>query len=171
MWCAETGELLGQASVQGGCVVSVGFSPDGQHLAGGHLSGVTVIWDVRSWEEITRLDSSPDDVDGLAFSPDGRHLATQSLRWVVRLWDLQSGECVRRIGGTADALAVAAGWPRFPWLAIGHRWETSIEPARHRGPPVAWLAGTLHRLTSHPSGRLWAATHGRYVEVFALEGD
>jgi WD40 repeat protein len=169
LWDARTGEHLRASDEKGSCVVSVCFSPDGRRLAAGCLSGLVVIQDAETGECLARLEGG-EDVDGLAFSCDGRFLVSQSLRWTVRVWDVERRECVRVIGGTADAAAVAAGGPRYPWWAVGHRWETSIEPARG-GPPLGWLAGTLHRLSTHPQGRTWAATHAHHVEVFTLEGE
>jgi WD40 repeat protein len=168
-WCVETGEHLVRTSAEASCVVSVAFSPDGRRLAGGHLSGIVLVWDLQTWSCVARL-VGEEDVDGLAFSPDGRFVASQSLRWTVRLWDVEKQECVRVVRGTADATAAATGWPAYPWWAVGQRWETRIEPSRG-GPAAAWLAGTLHRLATHPSGRVWAATRANHVEVFALEGE
>jgi WD40 repeat protein len=169
VWCAETGKHLAAACAENSCVVSVAFSPDGRSLAGGHLSGTIVIWNLQTWDEVARL-ANGEDVDALAFSPDGRFVVSQSLRWTVRVWDVERRECVRVLRGSADAVAVAAGWQRHPWCAVGRRWETSIEPARG-GTAVAWLAGTLHRMRTHSSGRVWAASHASHVEVFKLEGE
>jgi WD40 repeat protein len=170
VWEAATGMELRCLRGLGSNVVSVACSPDGTLLAAGTLAGRIAVYDAATGEEVGRLDSAPDDVDALAFSADGRRLVSCSLRWSVRIWEVASGACLETIHGTTDPVAVAAGPGRFPWRAVGRRWHTQIASAQS-GEVVARLPGTLHRLTTHPGGRIWAGTHANCVHLFALEGD
>ena len=47
--------------------------------------------------------------------------------------------------------------------------ETVIQDC-NTGQPVAWIALTPDRITTHPSGRIWAGRSDDYVCLFALEG-
>ena len=68
--------------------------------------GSTVrIWDVKSGEELKRIDAGAYCV---AISLDGKRIASAGPDAVVRLWDAESGKELRQYQGhTADVISVA----------------------------------------------------------------
>lgn len=64
------------------------FSPDGQLLAVGRVSGATELWDVKAGKQLSLLLSQWGSISGVAFSPDGTRLATASQDGSLRLWDI-----------------------------------------------------------------------------------
>ena len=83
----ELRTLVGQS----GAAWSVAFSPDGQLLASGAMTGAVTLWDVASGRELRTLSGHSSDVFSVAFSPDGHMLASGSGDGTVRLWDPSSG--------------------------------------------------------------------------------
>ncbi len=69
-------------------IPSLAFSPDGSLLAAATDESAVLLWDTRSWQEVTRWKAHDRVVHSLAFSPDGRRLATGSGDYTIRLWDI-----------------------------------------------------------------------------------
>ncbi|MFF4402258.1 DNA-binding protein [Streptomyces sp. NPDC001480] len=79
---------------------TLAFSPDGEHLAVGDISGRVTLWDGDVRRRVGVLpgtytgspSDSPDPIDALAFSPDGRTLAVAAGSGTVQLWDVPSNQ-------------------------------------------------------------------------------
>ncbi|MGH7194286.1 MAG: WD40 repeat domain-containing protein [Candidatus Saccharimonadales bacterium] len=72
LWCAETGEPIGQPLSATNCAVALDFSPDSRTVLAGSSDGVRM-WDVTTGQkrgESLRLRGM---VKAVAFSPDGSH--------------------------------------------------------------------------------------------------
>ena len=72
---------------EGGAVVSVAFSPNGQTLAAGDLGGHVGLWDTGTGRRAATL-AEGSAVASVAFSPNGQMLAAGGLRGEVGLWDI-----------------------------------------------------------------------------------
>ncbi|KZP04133.1 hypothetical protein FIBSPDRAFT_968406, partial [Athelia psychrophila] len=58
-------------------VISVAFSPDGQHVASGSDDGYILVWDTESGAlKVAQFTDSTDWVYSVAFSPDGQRIAS-----------------------------------------------------------------------------------------------
>ena len=110
---AETGDTLVARAVETG-VYTLGFSPDGSHLAVGKQTGEIEIWKTETLEMETRLPRVVRDAHILrkvAFSPDGNSLAAITFR----------------VGGDGDFFL----WDTDSWKLRGshpgnHAWLTDL---------------------------------------------
>jgi WD40 repeat protein len=79
-------------------VRSIGFSPDGVHLATAGLDGTVKVWDVEasiaaaSGRESSILSASMGGILDLAYSPDGTRLATSSTNGTILTYVLDLEE-------------------------------------------------------------------------------
>jgi hypothetical protein len=72
-------------------VLSVVFSPDGQHLASGDGEGILKVWDARTGKETLSLKPHT-RVTSVVFSPDSKRLASVCSDGMVKVWDSQTGQ-------------------------------------------------------------------------------
>lgn len=68
--------------------VSAGFSPDGNLLAGGDLSGLIRVWDVRTRCLLATLPGHPEETSSVTFSPEGKTLASLGYHQDLKLWNV-----------------------------------------------------------------------------------
>ena len=64
--------LAGHTSV----VLSVAFSPDGQHIVSGSADKLVKVWSVSGGKEVASLAGHANYVCSVAFSPDGQHIVS-----------------------------------------------------------------------------------------------
>ena len=67
-------------------VQTVGFSPNGEHLATGDAKGSVRVFDIEKRDVIARLQGDTQNVYSVVFSPDGRNLATAGYDGEIKLW-------------------------------------------------------------------------------------
>ncbi|MCY3552541.1 MAG: hypothetical protein OXH39_18925, partial [Candidatus Poribacteria bacterium] len=63
------------------------FSPDGAILVNGTSSGMILVRDVETGEQIAALDGHTLEVETLKFSPDGKTLVSTAMDGTIFLWD------------------------------------------------------------------------------------
>ena len=104
-------------------ILELAYSPDGQFLAGGSLSGDIKIWQIREQTEDAAYSlllegrGHTDMVSAVVYSPDGRFLASASYDRTVRLWDARSGNNVLVLQGHTDTVRSVAFSPDGRFLA------------------------------------------------------
>jgi WD40 repeat protein len=90
-----------------GWVQSVAFSQDRTRLAAGDASGLAILWNTATGEELSRLRVGGGAVTGLAFSPDGDRLVSAGFdlfgKGELNVWDWQGGREVLALPGLACA--------------------------------------------------------------------
>ena len=69
------------------------FSPDGERLAIGRVSGGIVIYSTPEGKKLAEWESSP-GMDSLAFSPDGQQLLEVGQYKQINLWEAASGRLI-----------------------------------------------------------------------------
>lgn len=79
-------ELVTLDAGVGGLPECVAFSPRGQLLVAGYLSGTTIVWDTATDTQLTRLIGNNASVDTVGFSGDGSAVMTASVDGTVRVW-------------------------------------------------------------------------------------
>jgi WD40 repeat protein len=140
------------------------FSPDGQRIAAGSITGEIGIERLSDRERFTLLRGPEVAVHCLAFFPDGRRLASGSDDGTVRIWDTVTGKqrgCLTgsaaRIGSVAcasDGRRVVAAGKWEPVLLI---WHVDGDPTPHEVPVPLRM---INRLTLAPNGRHLACSSG-----------
>jgi len=91
--------------VQEGCPVvahtavlgDLAFSPCGQRIASGDLSGAVIFWDAQTGAAEHRMEGHQHGVSSLSFSADGARLACGCGDGSVRIWDATTGGLLRTI--------------------------------------------------------------------------
>lgn len=92
-------------------VWSVAYSPTAEHLASAGKDRTARIWDLRSGDQIGRLDGHTSSVIAVAYSVNGRFLATGSADETIRIWEAATGSHVATLTGHADAVRAVAFAP------------------------------------------------------------
>jgi WD40 repeat protein len=168
LWDAVTGAELACVRGHEGGVEGVAFDPTGRRLVSGSWDNTVRLWDVATGAELACLRGHENGVVSVVFDSTGRRLASES-NDETRIWDAQSGECLEVLQGYGDASALVAGVAgTLAWRAMTRGLETVIEPAVG-GTAVAWFSPPLERITTHPSGRIWAGRVGHHLYILQLE--
>ncbi|AUX42955.1 hypothetical protein SOCE26_043950 [Sorangium cellulosum] len=97
---------------------AVAISPDGELLASGYPSGIT-LWDMATHSALRMVKGHSDKVTSVAFSPDGTLLASGSEDHTVRLWDVSTGNVLCVLKGHVDHVTSVAFSPDGEMLASG----------------------------------------------------
>jgi WD40 repeat protein len=102
-WDVETGEkhltLPGPAVLDG---AGVWYSPDGKWLMIGDCTGILVLRDAETGEEIRSFTGGAACISDVAISPDGAKIAVSSAQRELKIWDLETGrELLTLPGGTS----------------------------------------------------------------------
>ncbi|WCD91083.1 hypothetical protein KPP03845_200044 (plasmid) [Streptomyces xanthophaeus] len=168
IWDRTTGEnttTLGGP----GWVHSLAMSPDGNWLAIGHGTAVS-IWDTTTGRSAAPLNDRRGWVNSVAFSPDGTWLATGHIDDdnVVRIWDRVTGERIKILTGHTGRVQALAIAPDGSWLVTvgGDRavriWDTGS------GRTVATLTGDLSMdsVAIAPDGTWFAVGSSRGVRIY-----
>jgi WD40 repeat protein len=107
---------------------SITFSPDGRFLASHNWNDTVDIWEVSSWQKITRLSGYRDyrthmlahAYSRITFSPDGKFLASGSWRdTTVKVWEVGSWREVATLRGHGDVVHSVSFSPDGKFLASG----------------------------------------------------
>ena len=111
LWNVDNGEQVDilDGSVPGvyilnQAVFALAINHQNQRLAVGTYSGVIVIWDLKTSQQIYSLKGHNHWVRALAFTPDGTRLASGAEDRTVKLWDMASGQEVLSVKGPGGAI-------------------------------------------------------------------
>ena len=108
LWDAEIGEEVQviKAHEDHGFskgVTSLSFSPDGNRLAGGNQSGIVVLWDAHTGDELITNDYGEGENDRfgiikeVAFTADGSQFITATDEGEINVWDAADGLELRSV--------------------------------------------------------------------------
>ncbi len=98
VWHARAGRRI--ASLEdGGEVLGMVFSPDGERVATRSDDGVARVWDPESGELLRRLPGHDGVVNSVWWDADGQRVATTDDGGTTRVWDPNSGDLLASFGG------------------------------------------------------------------------
>jgi WD40 repeat protein len=139
-------------------ITSVAWSPDGERLAAGSVSGQVAIYDVGEGRAVHLFEQAhADGCDALAWRPDGKALATAGRDGTWKLWDAADGKVLaeheagalwaehlawsaRSIGDKGHLLALGAGHKVTLWTGAGAALGEAMTFPR-TVVEVAWILG------------------------------
>jgi eukaryotic-like serine/threonine-protein kinase len=102
-----------------GSLVSVAYSPDGQHIATGSIDNKIKMWHADDGSELLTLKGHGAGVTSLVFSPDGKRLVSASYDHTAKVWDAETGVEILTLIGHADSINSVAISPKSPRIATG----------------------------------------------------
>lgn len=103
---------------------SVGFSPDGEQLAAGTISGDLSLWEVKTGRQIFTAQGHARGVISLSFTPDGNRIATGGFDNKVKIWDSRTGQELLTLTGHTEVLKAVAFSPDGKMLLSASRDKT-----------------------------------------------
>ncbi|KAF9967011.1 hypothetical protein BGZ70_000420 [Mortierella alpina] len=135
-------------------VMSVVFSPSGDHVASGSYDKTVQIWNTRDGSPIRTLSLHMSCIKSVVYSPDGKHIASASYDKTVRIWDSTSGEPIHTLKHLIMVTSVAYS-PDGLQIAAGSGKEVQLWDAK-LGTKQSLLSGHTDAVLSviySPSGR------------------
>ena len=163
-------------------VTSVAVSPDGGYAVSADESGLMILWNLTTFEEVRRYDIvHTAEIVTVLFSPDGTHLLSGGRDSRVIVWDVFSGGALNVYVAPApiSALAYNADGTQF---ASGSEngainiWSTGVTLTGHEAKISALAFSPLtntHLLASDENGtlRLWNFSQQRELHRFRDQGE
>jgi WD40 repeat protein len=95
VWDVTLGAHVSAITKDASSIQSLAFSPDGQRIVSGSLSGTICVWEAGSGTTIlgplTGYPLCSKSVESVSFSPDGGRIVSASVDGFVHIWDATSG--------------------------------------------------------------------------------
>src|SRR5580658_3451739 len=153
-------------------IISVAWSPDGERLAAGSVSGQVAIYDVNGGRAVHLFEQAhADGCDAVAWRPDGKALATAGRDGTWKLWDAAAGKILaeheagalwaehlawggRPLGDKGHLLALGAGNKGTLWTEAGTALGEAITFPR-TVTAVAWILDGTTLAVAHSTGVSW----------------
>jgi WD40 repeat protein len=142
-------------------VLSVAFSPDGQHIVSGSMDRTFRVWDAMTGETVAGpFTGHTGSVNSVAFSPDGQHLVSGSHDRTIRVSNVTMGktESADDVDLTEHFVINDDGWvcgskgELLMWIPSAHR------EYLHRRSTI-WISNkreTVLNLSNFVHGPSWA---------------
>ena len=86
---------------------------------------VTIIWNMKTWKSIQRVQAHEESIRCLCASPDGRYFATGSNDDTVVIWDARTGKPIRKLGLFGGDIIGLEYSPDGSKLGVSRHWQGS----------------------------------------------
>ena len=144
--------------------IAVGFSVDGNMVAGGYQDGRLVLWRTSDGNMLAATDAHEHGLADLSFSPAGDVVVTGGGDGAIRSWRAADGAPVREIAGIGTSVTHLAFSPDGSSLAavakhkcILVRADSGAQVARIRSPlDRIWQRKRIRAVAFAPDGRILA---------------
>lgn len=159
------------------------WSPDGQRVVTGDISGIIKIWDVLSGRLLYTLTGHRAYLTAMIPSPGGSTFASGSADDTARIWETKTGRELFTLMGHSDTVNSLAYRPDGRRLATGSGDKSVKIWSTETGAPVLNLtghSGAVYAVAYSPDGKrlvstssnqeikVWDADTGR--EIFGVKG-
>ena len=140
-------------------VLSVAYSPDGQHIISGSDDKTIRIWDAETGAAVGKpLDGHTNWVRSVAYSPDGQHIISGSSDETIRIWDAETGAAVGKPleGHTGPVSSVAYSLDGQHIISGSHDKTIRIwdaETGAAVGKPLEVYTGSVTSVAYSPDGQ------------------
>lgn len=124
-------------------VYSAAFRPDGKRILTGDDSGMLMVWDAATGQEVLALKGHTARVSTIAFSRDGKRIVSGSWDKTLKVWDAEQGQEVLTLRGHEEIVTGAAFSPPDNERIVSVSWNKTLR---------IWHAGTgqeVLTLTGH----------------------
>ena len=181
IWDTKTGDTLLQLNVQGKRIWTLGFSPDGAHLAAVSPTGIASLYQAHTGDLVRVYGKSDEDVwfqpggiVGVAFGPSGLILAEKVDAHSVRVLRAENGEVLATLRHTHRGGGDEDGFIGVTFSSDGSRVLSDSRDVRGRsvflwdlsdGRKIAtikvplWIVRPLWDLALSPDGETVALRH------------
>ncbi|BAU12409.1 WD-40 repeat protein [Leptolyngbya sp. NIES-3755] len=164
--------LIDPAFVQPfGNVLSIDFSPDGQWLATGDVSGQVRLWNVANGQVEHTWAGHHFFTKTVCFSPNGKQLASGSHDFFVKIWDIQTRQCLRSFNGHQNVV-IALAWSLDGQFLISADWYSIKLWEVATGQCIAELTpgakAIILSMTRHPTRDLFALCMDSQIQLWDL---
>ncbi len=160
---SETGEIVENWAIPGQVAWSVGWSPDGSHLAVGFRSGQIRLRDERTHRELDPFEGHTALVRRLAWTRDSQRLASGSGDNTARVWNVVERRCALVLEGHEDDVTSVSWSPDGNFLASGSDDQTVRIWSAENGKEAARLdghTGIINSVAFSPDGTRVASAGG-----------
>jgi WD40 repeat protein len=108
-------------------VVSVAFSPNGQHLVTADAQGAIRLWRVEDGKPYITYNGHQSWVWSVVFHPGGQQLMSASEDQTLRIWDVETGQCLQTLQNQTGRIWAIACHPQQPLIASsGEDWAITL---------------------------------------------
>lgn len=150
------------------------FSPEGDRMVTVGSETIARIWDLKSGEELLRIEYPKAAITFAAFSPDGAQIITSAEDGMVGIWNAQNGILVRNFQAHEDVINSAIFSPDSNLILTASRDKTAILWDATSGRKYRTLEGHERALESavfSPDGtRIVTASVDGTVRVWGIDG-
>lgn len=143
-------------------ISAVKFSPNGQRLLAASHDNTVCIWDVRSGQELAKLEGHRDAVRRVRYSSNGQCILTMSYDTTARLWD-EDGRMTGILEGHTDTVTCGKFDEQGMQVVTGSQdqtvaiWDPRVDSMIRRFAPHK---GAIKRVTFLPGHRIAATSRG-----------
>jgi WD40 repeat protein/tRNA A-37 threonylcarbamoyl transferase component Bud32 len=102
-------------------VISVGWSPDGAHIASASADKTVQVYDAATGSHILTYSGHSAGVTGVGWSPDSSRLVSTGLDSTVQMWDASTGKQLHQLGPQQNQTIALTG-PIY-----GGAWSTEVQ--------------------------------------------
>lgn len=166
LW-TPTGQPLFDRKGQGGAVLAVAFTPDGERVVSGGQDNTVRIWEIGPRRLQHTLRGHTDQIMALACSPDGKLLASASMDKSIRIWNLATTTELPKLAGHSAGVYAVVFSPDGQQIASAGAdnmvriWDTELGIEKHL------LSGHIQPVlaVAYSSDGLWLASASQNGEV------